>query len=168
MRNPMPRAELHHPPRPRHTKPRFQRSRLVINAAVDHPAIVSRLVPRHSRLFLQNHHPQPGKPLAHLHGKRKPNNPPANHRNIISHKSLVSGRPCGDGRPRPRRDGRPRPSNPCAARQPTEDDPTSPPRPITVTQEQENVTQEKGAAPLVWGRAPSPVQAVQSTAAYRR
>src|ERR1035438_6227193 len=45
MRNPMSRAELHHLPRPRHTKPRLQRSRLVINPAVDHSAIVSRLMP---------------------------------------------------------------------------------------------------------------------------
>jgi hypothetical protein len=89
----MPRAELHHLPRPRHTQPRLQRSRLVINPAVDHPAVVSRLVPSHSRFFLQNHHPQPRKPLAHLHGKRKPDNPAANHRNVISHK-LVWGCSC--------------------------------------------------------------------------
>src|SRR5260370_13380276 len=88
MRNPMSRAELHHLPRPRHTKPRLQRSRLVINATVDHSAIVSRLMPSHSRLFLQNHHAQARELLGRLHGKRKPHNPPANHRNVISHKPM--------------------------------------------------------------------------------
>ena len=85
MRNPMPRAELHHLPRPRHTKPRLQRPRFVINAAMDHPAIVSRLMPSDPRLFFQNGNSHARELLDRLHGKRKPNNSSANHRNVISH-----------------------------------------------------------------------------------
>jgi hypothetical protein len=103
---------------------------------VDDPAIVPCLVPSHSRFFLENHHAQPRKPLAHLHGKRKPNNPAANDRNVISHEfvCLVWGRAS-------------RPSKPCKARPPTENNPISQPAHLTVTQEQWNVTQKKARVP---------------------
>ena len=86
MRNSILRAELHHLPRTRHTQARLQRPCLVIDAAVDHSTVVSRLMPSHASLFLKNHYAQTREALTHLHGKREPNNPPADHSNVIGHK----------------------------------------------------------------------------------
>src|SRR5580698_4472314 len=86
MRDPMSRAELYHLARPRNAQPCLERSRLVINTAVDDSAVMSRLVPSNGRLFFQHHDAQARELLGRLHRKRKPNNPAADHRNVISHK----------------------------------------------------------------------------------
>ena len=85
----MPRAELHHFARALNTKPRLQRSRLIIDAAVDDPAVMSRLMPGHARFFFQDHQPQVRELFGRLHGKRKPHHPAANHRDVIHKNCLI-------------------------------------------------------------------------------
>ena len=82
------RAEFHHLARARHAQPRLQRSRLVIDPAVDHPAVVSGLVSSQSVFFFQHKHARPWKRLRHLHRKRHSHNPATDHQNVTrrSHK----------------------------------------------------------------------------------
>src|SRR5215471_18165968 len=63
MRNGMALAELDHLADAADGEARAARSRLVIEAAVEHAAVVAALMPGHPRFFLENRHAGAGKAL---------------------------------------------------------------------------------------------------------
>ena len=70
-------TELHHPGGAGDAVLRFQRSWLVVDAGVDNPAVVPRLMARNCRLFLENGEPDTAVGADRLKRRRQPHDPTA-------------------------------------------------------------------------------------------
>ena len=93
-------AELQQRLLPGHARLRFHRPRPVVDAGVEHAAVVAGLVRAELRLLLQQGAPQPGMLLAQAHGRGQPDDAAADDRQIERfHEKTGKGR----GRPRCRR-----------------------------------------------------------------
>ena len=82
VRDPLRLAVLVHAPRARHAQPGFQRSRLVVDAGMDHPAVVAGLVAGDVVLGFDHGGTQPGPPRRELARHRQPDYAAAHDRKV--------------------------------------------------------------------------------------
>ena len=81
--HPIAPAKRHHLPDARHRQLRFQRPRLVVQARMQHAAIVAGLVLRHRRFLLVNPHPRVRIQSLVFVGRCQTHNPAANNGQIL-------------------------------------------------------------------------------------
>lgn len=78
-------AVLVHQPRTLDAQPGLQRPGLVVDAAVDHPGVVARLVLRGRGFAFQDHDGVVGAPSSPFPGHRQADDPGADHRKVVGH-----------------------------------------------------------------------------------